>query len=398
MIYAKRLIAFLTTMMLLLGGGTVGFAANDTVTISQEEYALLEKYKRLEEILEVIDSHYLWDYDVDKMLEGAAQGMLGALSDDYTYYYTPDKMDQENEAVTGEYGGLGIEVFANMKDQLITIRRVFHNSPAQHAGLRMNDKIIQVNGEDMTAFDINKAVSIMRGEVGGEVELTILRDTEAITVKCNRAIITTEILSYETLENNLGYIRIHYFEGKATEQFATVMEQFRQQGVKGLVLDLRDNPGGFVNLAVDIADMFVAEVPIMGTEDKYGRILTTYGKRGAFDIPVVVLINKYSASAAEILSAALSENGVAKLVGEKSFGKGIMQLVYPFNAGDGAGMQLTSDYWLTPKGNKIHEQGITPDVEVALPEDAMDDNFNVIPEKDTQLQAAVELLLKEEKQ
>ncbi len=387
----KRWTALAVALMLLLPG-IFAIAEGGTVTVTAEEYALLEKYKRLEEIMHVIDANYLWEHDADKMLEGAAQGMLGALSDDYTYYYTPDKMDQETEAITGEYGGLGIEVFANMKDQLITIRRVFYNSPAQHAGLRMNDKIIQVNGEDMTAFDLNQAVSIMRGEVGGEVELTILRDTEAITVTCKRAIIQTEILSYEIHDDNIGYIRVYYFEGKLTDQFKSVMEMFGQQGVKGLVLDMRDNPGGFVNLAVDLADIFLGEVPIMGTEDKYGRKLTTYGKAGAWDIPTAILINGYTASAAEIVSAALQENGVAKLVGTTSFGKGIMQLVYPFSDGDGAGMQLTSDYWLTPKGNKIHEKGLEPDVTVEMPEDALDNNFNIIREKDAQLQAAIELL------
>lgn len=388
--HTKRLAAL--CILLVMFQPVLALAQQETFTVTAEEYALLEKYQRLEEIQSIIDATYLWEYDAEALLEGAAQGMLGALGDDYTFYYTSDEMESETETLSGQYGGLGIEVFGNLNDLTITIRRVFYGSPAQQGGIRPGDKIIRLNDEDMTAYDLSKAVSIMRGEVGGEVKVTILRDTETFEVTLYRAIIETEILDYDILDDNIGYLRIHYFEGNALAQFEAAMEHFVEQGVQGLVIDLRDNPGGLVNLAVDLADVFLDDVMVMSTEDKYGRRISIYADEGAWEIPVAVLINGYSASAAEILAGALSENGVATLVGTKSFGKGIMQSVYTFSP-DGAGMQLTTDYWLTPDGNNIHEVGIEPDIEVELAEDAIDENYAIIREKDNQLEAAVEALL-----
>ncbi|MDR0897083.1 MAG: S41 family peptidase [Oscillospiraceae bacterium] len=368
--------------------------AEETVTITADEYERMKKYSRLEEILTTVEQSFLFEYDVDKMIEGAAQGMLGVLEDDYTFYYTPMDMTSEMENITGEYGGLGIEVFANPNDLTITIRRVFYGGPAQLAGLLPNDKIIQVNGEDFTAYEMDKAVSIMRGEVGGEVTLTILRGTETFEVTCARAIVQTQIINYEMLEDGIGYMRLHYFEGGLMSQFETMRQQFTEQGARGLIIDLRDNPGGLLDLAFDLSDVFLGEVLVMSTEDRYGRKLSLYGEEEAWDIPLVLLVNGHSASASEVLAAALQENGRAKLVGDKTFGKGIVQSVITFMP-DGAGMQLTTQYWLTPEGITIHGEGILPDVEVALAEDAMDENFQLIQEKDNQLQAAKALLLEE---
>ncbi|MDR0930105.1 MAG: S41 family peptidase [Oscillospiraceae bacterium] len=386
----KRVAIACLALMLCVGCAM----AEETVTITADEYERLQKYSRLEEILATVEQNFLFEYDVDEMIEGAAQGMLGVLEDDYTYYYTPMDMTSQIETMTGEYGGLGIEVFANPNDLTITIRRVFYNGPAQLAGILPNDKIIQVNGEDVTAYDMDKAVSIMRGEVGGEVTLTILRETETFEVTCKRAIVQTEIINYEMLDDGIGYMRLHYFEGGLMSQFEAMRSQFTEQGARGLIIDLRDNPGGLLDLALDLADQFLDEVLIMSTEDRYGRKLSLYGEEGAWDIPLVLLVNGYSASAAEVLAAALADNGRAKMVGEKTFGKGIVQSVITFMP-DGAGMQLTTQYWLTPEGITIHGEGILPDVEVVIAEDAADENFQLVKEKDNQLQAAIALLLEE---
>ncbi len=389
--HTKRILALLLCCLLLSG---CAIAAERTVTVTEEEYALLQKYRRLEEIRQMVSRSFLFEYDEADLLDSAAKGMLGGLEDPYSYYFTPVQMEEQTESFTGEYGGIGFEVFGSPTDQLITIRRVFYGSPAQQAGLMPGDKIIQVNGEDMTAYDLNKAVSMMRGEVGGEVTLTILRDTEVFEVTCVRAVITTETISYEVLDNDIGYVRIHYFEGSLTSQFLKAQEEFMQQGVKGLIIDLRDNPGGLVNLASDIADVFLDEAVVVTAKDKYGRQLSYYANDGKWDIPVVILMNEYSASASEILALALRDHGVAKIVGVTSFGKGIMQTVYTF-PDDGAGLELTTDYWLSPNGDCIHEIGIEPDVVVEIAEDAKDDNFALVPEKDNQRQAAIELLLEE---
>lgn len=383
----KRCFALVLVCLLI----TVCTHAEDTVTISMEEYALLQKYKQLEDIVSVIDEAYLWEYDKEALMDGAALGLLGALGDDYSFYYTATDMESEEEAISGEYGGLGLEVFGNPNDMLITVRRVFFESPAQKAGIRPGDKIVIINDEEMTAYDVSRAVQLMRGEIGGTVSLVIQREGELIEVECVRATIQTEIITSEIIEGDIGLICVHYFEGNAMGQFEEARKSFEEAGVKGLVIDLRGNPGGFIVLAVEMADIFLDDALVATTEDRYGRTLEYYAEDGRWDIPVVVLIDDHTASSAEILAAALHDHDVAKLVGEKSYGKGIVQTVFTFRESR-SGMQLTTDYWLTPKGEKIHEKGIEPDIEVALSEDATDDNFMVIQEKDNQLSEAIKAL------
>lgn len=365
-------------------------------TVTEEEYKLLEKYKRLDEIIEVIDAAYLWDYDTDTLMEGAALGMIGALGDPYSFYHTAGDVKNDEEAITGEYGGLGIEVFGNPNDMTLTVRRVFYGSPAQMAGMRAGDKIIEIEGEEMTAYDLARAVELMRGEIGEEVSLKVYREgePEPLELVCERAVIVTEIITSEVLEEDkLGYIRIHQFEGAMFDQLVEARAELEAAGIEGLILDLRDNPGGFINLAVDLADVFLDDALVSTTEDRYGRTLEYFTKEGAWEIPLVVIVNGYSASASEIVAAALRDHGVAKLVGETTYGKGIVQTVFPF-ADKVSAMQLTTNYWLTPNGERIHEVGVAPDVEVELSEDAVDDNFMLIKEKDNQLEAAREELLK----
>jgi len=387
----KRMKVLLAVALACLTTVSCAAAKDNTYIVTQEEYALLQKYKRLEEIMEAVDRAYLWEYDKGALLDGAAQGMLGALGDPYAYYATPEKMGDEQEMITGEYVGLGFEVFPNAVDNTITIRRVFHGGPAQKAGILPGDKILSVNGEEMTAYDLNKAVSIMRGEVGGEVTLVIWRETEAFEVTCVRAVVQTETLECELLEKDIGYIRLYQFEGGATQQFGEAIGSLREQGARSLVLDLRGNPGGLLNLAVEIANYFIDDQLVVSTKDKYGRTLSFYAEEGAWEVPVVVLMNQHTASASEILAMALKDYDVAKTVGTKSYGKGIAQTMIPFFP-DGAGVQFTTDYWLSPKGECIHEIGVTPDYEVELAEDVMDENFDYIREKDNQLQKAVEII------
>lgn len=393
----SRILAVLVVCVLISSGayalGLFSHSEESTVTITEEEYALLLKYRRLEEIQAIIDAAFLWDYDEDLLLEGAAQGMLRALEDDYSFYYTTEQMDMENEAITGEYGGLGIEVSAIFNDDTIMVMRVFNEGPAQQAGILPFDKIVGVNGELVGAWDLSDAVSVMRGEIGGEVTLTIMRGQEIFDVTMVRALVQTETIKTDMLDGDIAYIRIFYFEGNLLEQFYEAVRGFQEEGAKGLILDLRDNPGGLVEHAIEIVDVFVGEgEPIVKSEDKYGRMLTRSGKEGEWEIPVVVLQNGRSASASEIVAVALQENG-AKVVGMQSYGKGIMQAIYPFSS-DGAGMQLTTDYWLSPGGQNLHKAGVTPDVEVDLDEEAIDENYQIVREKDNQLQAGVEALQK----
>jgi len=369
--------------------------AEPAFTVTEQEYMLLQKYKRLEQIIDVIEDAYLFEYDPDALMEGAALGLLGALGDNYSFYYTIAAMEHEEEAITGEYGGIGVEVFPNPNDMTITIRRVFFGTPAQQAGLRAGDKIIAIDGEEMTAYDLNLAVTMMRGILGETVRLTILRqgELEPLEIECVRATVQTEAITYEMLEAGIGYIQVHFFEGNAMPQFEAARESLQADGIRGLVLDLRNNPGGFITLAVDVANVFLDESLVAVTEDKYGRLLEYYTDEGSWDIPMVVLVNEYSASASEIVAAALRDNGAAKLAGVQTYGKGIVQAVYPF--ADNTGMQLTTDYWLTPNGERVHGVGLVPDVEVELAEEAISEDYMPVREKDNQLAAAVALLREE---
>lgn len=391
----RALLLVVTFSILASSAGAAGlfsaFQDRDAYTVTEEEYALLEKYKRLEELISIIDKTFLWEYDEQALMEGAAQGLLGALGDDYTFYYSPDKMEKESEQLSGEYGGLGIEVFANAKDNTITIKRVFYGSPAQMAGIRPTDKIIRVNDEEVGAAELFDAVEVMRGEIGEEVSVTILRDQEVFDVTMKRDLVQTQIISYEMLEDGIGYVRIYYFEGNLMGQFDEAVQSLKADGIEGLIVDLRENPGGLVDLAISFVDYFVDDERILMTEDKFGRQRSFFGEDGSWEIPVVILQDKYSASASEIVAVSLQEIGRAKVVGEQSFGKGIMQSVYPFYT-DGAGMQITTDYWLSPSGENLHEVGVTPDVEVERAEDAVDDNYQFVREKDNQLHEGVVVL------
>lgn len=381
-----RIFLLILTLMLC----TSAAVAEKTYTISEEDYKLLQIYRRLEEIKTVVDAQFLWEYDEDRLLEGAAIGMIGMLGDDYSYYLLPEEKDAENETIDGKYCGIGIEVYRNANDKSITIRRVFHGGPAQKAGILPGDKIVAVNGTEYNLFTIDDAISVMRGEEGGEVTVTVLRDQEFLEFECVRAFVVTEYLDSAILDDNIGYIRIYEFEGTAIEQLSGIIQDYLEKDVQGLIIDLRNNLGGLVHLATQIADVFIEDGIIMIEEDKFGRTLPKYAREGAWDIPLAVLVNKHSASASEILAAALQENGVATIVGEQTFGKGIVQTLHTFE--DGAGMHITSGYWLTPNGNKIHKEGIAPDVEVTLAEDALDENYEIIREKDNQLQTAVDIV------
>ncbi len=369
---------------------TAGAAAADVV-VSDEDYAIFEKFMKLAKIEWILDNSYLWEYDEEALVQGAVNGMLGALDDVYTFYYDAAGVQGIEEDVQGTYGGLGFEVFSNYTDNTLTIRRVFFGAPAQQAGIKPEDKIFAVNGVEMTAPDINEAVSMMRGAPGEEVMLTIRRGEELFDVTCVRAVVENETISYHMIDDRIGYVRIYYFEGNLDKQFAAAIETLKEQGMQALVIDLRDNTGGFTNLAEAVADEFLQRDDVIySSEDKYGRKISRYATGKGYAIPIAVLINEYTASASEIVTCALTENDMAFTVGVTSFGKGIMQEVYMLD--DTSAMQLTSHYWLTPTGKCIHGEGIEPDYPVELNEEAIDEMYDFIPEKDNQLKAAIEQL------
>ena len=375
-----RLTALMVMLLMLFTGcallptaisGTVNgpVYSGETVTISVEEYEQLLKYAELEEIRQFVNAYYYQEPDEQAMLDGAAMGMLYGLEDPYTYYYDVEQYAQLWEDDKGEYAGIGIMIMADYQTGLCTVSRVFLDSPALDVGMRRGDILTRVEDMDVTATNLQDAVNIMRGEVGKPVNVQIMRGSELIDLVVTRAVVHTTWVNSCMLDEQVGYISLYEFSGDCAPKFAIQLDNLIAEGAKALVVDLRDNPGGWVDDAEKIADFFLPEGTLATLEYRDGTTeyykLTTDGKE--IDIPLVVLINEFSASASEILSGALQDYDRATIVGVQSYGKGVVQYVLPVG-NRGAGMQLTVAQYFTAKGNEVHKVGITPDVVAEWPE------------------------------
>lgn len=339
----------------------------DTVTISRAEYERLQRYSEMDELMQLVEIYYYQEPDTDAMLENAERGLLYGLEDPYTYYYNPEQYAAMWEDDEGEYAGIGIQLMGSYETYLCTITRVFANSPAQEAGLRKGDILTRVEDLEVTAYTMQDAVDIMRGEVGKTVSITVDRDGQSIDFNVPRAVVHVNWVSSCMLEGNVGYIVLYEFSGDCATTFATQLDALVKQGATSLIIDLRDNPGGWVDAAIKIADLFLPKSTIAYTEMRDGTREYYSATDGASDLPLVVLQNENSASASEIMAGAFQDHKRATIVGTTSFGKGVVQYVLPVGT-QGAGMQLTIAQYFTPNGNVVQKTGITPDVEVTLPE------------------------------
>ena len=367
--------------------------ADDTVTISRAEYDRLQRYAELDEIWQIVEQYYYQEPDTEAMLDGAEMGLLYGLGDPYTYYYTPDQYAQLWADDEGEYAGIGIQIMGDYTTGLCTISRVFLDSPALDAGLRKGDVLTRVEDIDVVTTTLQDAVNIMRGEPGTPVNLQVQRGDQLLDFVVQRAVVHVNWVNSCMLDGDVGYISLYEFSGDCSPSFAVHLDNLMNQGAKALVIDLRDNPGGWVDDAQKVADMFLQEGNVAslvyrdGTTELYTT--TTDGKENP--IPLVVLVNEYSASASEILAGALQDRGRATIVGTQTFGKGVVQYVLPVGT-RGAGMQLTVAQYYTPNGNEVHKVGITPDIEATLPEGDTT-MYDIGDLDDAQLKAAYEVAL-----
>lgn len=337
-------------------------ADSNTVTISREQYEKYQQFDQLLELMEIVDQGFFEDYDTQDMLDGAAYGLLSGLGDPYTFYYTPEEYAELWEEDEGEYAGVGIQISTSYLTGICTISRVFDNGPAHEAGVHKGDILYKVEDLYVNSSTINDAVDIMRGTPGTQVHVTFLRGSEEIEFVLTRANISVNRIDSMMLTDEIGYIYLYEFAGDCAEKFEAKVKEMVAAGAKGLILDLRDNPGGWVNDAQDIADVFLDEGILCYLQYKSGERYYYRTKDGKTDIPLVILINENSASSSEILTGALKDRTNATVVGVQSYGKGIVQSVVPLS--DGAGMQITVAQYYTPHGNAVHKLGITPDVEV----------------------------------
>lgn len=338
-----------------------------TVTISREQYERYRQMDTLLSVMDVVNTYYYKDSDTKTMLDGAAQGLLLSLQDPYTFYYSAEDYANLWEEDEGSYAGVGIQISGSYVTGICTVSRVFTNGPAEAAGVHKGDILRRVEDVEVDITTLEEAVDIMRGEVGTSVTVVMERNGEEITFELERANVVVNRVESGMLADGVGYIYLYDFAGDCAVRFEEALQELVDQGARGLILDLRDNPGGWVNDAVTIADHFLDKGTVCYLEYKDGSREYEYSKDGKLSLPLVVLMNEFSASASEILAGALQDRADATVVGVQSFGKGVVQFVLPVGD-EGAGMQVTAAQYFTPDGNAVHTIGITPDVEVALPE------------------------------
>ena len=364
----------------------------ETVTISREEYERYQQFDELLMMMDTVEAYYYQEPDSKAMLEGAATGLLAGLKDPYTFYYNPEDWTKLWEDDKGEYAGVGILISSNYKTGLCTISRVFKGSPAEAAGVRRGDVLYRV-GEDLYVVPdtLQDAVDIMRGTPGTTVDVTFLRNGEEITFNLERAIIHVNQVESAMLTDEIGLIAMYEFAGTCDEEFEKALNDLTARGATALIIDLRDNPGGWVESARDVGDLFLDAGNLCSLVYRDGTTEFPYPTRdGKLDIPLVMLVNENSASASEILTGALRELTGATVVGVNTYGKGVVQAVLP--VGSDSGFQVTIAEYITPHGNHVHKIGLAPDVEAPLPEgDSGGYDFADI-EKDPQLQKALEVM------
>ena len=332
--------------------------------------------EKMEELNDYINQYYLFDYTDENVESGIYKGMMAGLGDIYTCYYTPDEYASFIESSNGNYSGIGAMLSQDYSTGIITVVQVFEGSPAEEVGLQPDDILYKVKGEEVTGQDLSLVVTDLKGEEGTAVDISVMRGTEEIDLTVTRRKIEVPTVESRMLTDTIGYIGITEFDDVTDDQFLSALDELKEEGMQDLVIDLRNNGGGLVDVTCNILDELLPEGLIVYTEDKYGNRQEEYSDaEHYFDGKMAVLVNGNSASASEIFAGAIKDYGVGTLIGTQTFGKGIVQSLFPLS--DGSAIKITVSRYYTPAGNNIHEVGIAPDTESA------DDN---------QLQKAIEVL------
>jgi len=385
----KRTITVISILILTsIIGGLIFYNVGANGNTNEE--MLFDNLEPFFEALNLVRYEYIKkDIDLDIVIQGAIKGMLKALDDPYTRYMDPQALKREQEDMfLGRFGGLGIII--SIKDEQLTIISPIEDTPAYRAGIKAGDNIVEIDGKLTEGMELNEAVDILRGEKGTEVTLGIKRENveEILKITIIRDIIEVKAVKREVMgkDNNLGYIRITTFNVNTEPELKEVLNEFKKDSnVQGIILDLRNNPGGLLDSAIEVASQFIKEGPVVHIKDRDGIVATIESRGNIYpDWPLFVLINEGSASASEIVAGAVQDSGIGKLLGEKTFGKGVVQQV--FNLYDGSGIAITTSEYYTPSERSINHIGIEPDILVERTEDS---------EQDMQLNKAIQLLEEE---
>lgn len=345
-----------------------------------QKVALLEAY---------IKKYYLEDVDENDFADGIYKGVVESLKDPYSTYYTAEEYKAMTEASSGTYYGIGASVSQKIDTGIITIVKPFESGPAYEAGILPGDIIYKVEGEEVTGEDITEVVTKMKGPAGTKVKMSVIREgeTEPLEFTLERRKIEVPTIEFEMLENKIGYIAIAEFDEVTAQQFRSALNKLEKQGMKGVVIDLRGNGGGRLDTVVDMLDRILPEGMIVSMKDKNGNgeeYKST--NKEQLKVPLSVLINGNSASASEVFAGAVQDYGIGTLVGTTSYGKGIVQTVFPL--ADHTAIKLTVAKYYTPKGRDIHKKGIEPDVKAELDKELLT-KLKITHEEDNQLQTAI---------
>ncbi|CCJ33985.1 S41 family peptidase [Caloramator australicus] len=358
--------------------------------ISKDLYDFTKRYDKLLKVENLIKNNYVDKKTIDenKLIEGAINGMVDSVGDPYTVYLDKQQFEDLLTQTRGSYGGVGIVV--GEKEGKLTVIAPIEDSPAEKAGIKAGDIILKVDGKEISAKELEKAVSMMRGKEGTKVILTIFREGKGVKdYELTRSIIVLKTVKSQVLKGDIGYIRITSFDENTADEFEKAFEKLQKQNIKGLVLDLRDNPGGLLDTSVAIADMILPQGTIVYTIDTNGKKDVWKSDPQNINMPLVVLVNEGSASASEILSGAIRDFKAGTLIGTKTFGKGLVQNIIDLK--DGTGLKVTIARYYTPSGECIQGKGIMPDIVYDLPKELKDKQLPI--DEDPQIKKAIEVLM-----
>lgn len=339
---------------------------------------------KMNKLASYIETFYLDDVSEEDMAEGAFKGVVAALGDPYSEYYTEEEYESLMESTSGEYNGIGVSISQKEEKGEITIATVFDDTPAKEAGIQEGDVIVAVDGNDMTGKSSQDVVSMIKDKTDGTVTITVMRNGEKLDLQVEIRKVERPTVANHMMDGNIGYIKLSEFDGVSTSQFSEALNELKDQGMEKLVIDIRDNPGGRLDVVCDLLDLFVdKDKLIVYTKDKNGNKQEEYTRYDASvkDIPISIIVNGNSASAAEVFTGVMQDYGLAKIVGTQTFGKGIVQKI--LDMGDGSAVKLTVSKYYLPNDENIHGQGITPDYVIDADENT---------EEDVQLNKAVEVL------
>lgn len=386
------LVAFITFLVTSVGvyqyfkdnnklGNTYVVSSSGNGEIASE----LSKYRSL------IDKYFLGEVDDEKLKEGAIKGYIEGLDDEYTEYIAKEDMKDYMEEATGNFVGIGIYMVKDTDTNKVKVLSPIKDSPAEKAGILPGDLIISVDGVQYNADEMSVAANKIKGEEGTKVKIELLRGTETLNFELVRENIKVNPVEGKLLQNNIGYIKFSSFDENTSDEFKTKFEDLQKQGIKSLIIDLRNNGGGIVDEALNIADFIIEKDKVILYEvDKNQEEKTKTTKTNPIiNMPIVVLTNNNTASSSEILAGALKDYQKAKIVGTKTYGKGVIQQLMTLP--DGSGLKITSEEYLTPNKTKINKIGINPDEEVELPEE-LKNKLDIDEKDDLQLQKAIEIL------